>query len=163
MRLAEVHRSNQNWALFRAALERALQIDQANAHIQNELAWFLSTCPDVNHRDGAHACELASMAVDTEPTNAAYRNTLGVSQYRAGQWQEAIETLHKAEELEPGTYFGQNAFFIAMAHQQLGHQEPAREWIDKANAWLAQQQNGPDDDLRRFRLEAESLIDGDQQ
>ncbi len=164
MRLADVHKEGQNWVMVRTTLEHGLVIDSGNAHIQNDLAWFLSTCPDLAQRDFARARELASQAVNGQPQIAAYRNTLGVAQYRAGQWQEAIDTLNKAEELRPGVSFGHNALFIAMSHWQLGEQEAARDWMDQAIAWLAAQAASPDDEeLRRFRLEAESLIDGDQQ
>ena len=29
-------------------------------------------------------------------------------------------------------------YFLAMAHQALGHQEDARTWLDKANQWTEQ-------------------------
>lgn len=47
--------------------------------------------------------------------------------------------------------------FLAMAHWQRGDRAAARSWYDKAIAWL--DQNRPDDDeLTRFRAEADVLI-----
>ena len=48
-------------------------------------------------------------------------------------------------------------YFLAMAHKQLGNQEEARQWYQKAVAWT--QTNKPDDvELRRFQAEAAALL-----
>ena len=50
-------------------------------------------------------------------------------------------------------------FFLAMAHWQLGEKEQARQWNDKAVAWM--DKNTPkDEELLRFRAEAEALLSG---
>jgi hypothetical protein len=50
-----------------------------------------------------------------------------------------------------------NAFFLAMAHWQLGHKTEARQWYDRAVQWM--EKNKPkDDELRRFRAEAAKLF-----
>jgi hypothetical protein len=44
-----------------------------------------------------------------------------------------------------------------MAHWQLGEKDQARRWYDKAVQWM--DQNKPkDEELRRFRAEAEELL-----
>ena len=44
-----------------------------------------------------------------------------------------------------------------MAHWQLGDKKQARQWYDKAVSWM--DKNKPqDDELRRFRAEAEALL-----
>jgi hypothetical protein len=51
---------------------------------------------------------------------------------------------------------GNDWFFLAMAHWQLGHQEEARKWFDQAAEWM---KNRPADaTLNRFRAEATQLI-----
>ena len=52
---------------------------------------------------------------------------------------------------------GPNGFFLAMAHWQLGDKSKAREWFDKAAAWM---EKGKQDDanLKRFRAEAAELL-----
>ncbi|MEX0641790.1 MAG: protein kinase [Pirellulales bacterium] len=48
-------------------------------------------------------------------------------------------------------------FFLALAHSQLGQQEEARKWYDKAVAWM--EKHAPkDQQLVRFRAEAEKLL-----
>jgi serine/threonine protein kinase/WD40 repeat protein/Tfp pilus assembly protein PilF len=157
LRLAHGLIQAQVWEQARAAMERALAANRDDARVQNNLAWLLAVCPDLQLRDSARSLVLASKAVELQPNNATYRNTLGVAHYRAGEWRAAIDTLTKAEELRPGTYFGHNAFFLAMAHWQQGDRETARNWFDRAVEWL--EKNPVDEELRRFRIEAESFSD----
>jgi hypothetical protein len=50
-----------------------------------------------------------------------------------------------------------DGFFLTMAHWQLGHKTEARKWYDQAVHWM--EKNKPkDDELRRFRAEAEELL-----
>jgi serine/threonine protein kinase/WD40 repeat protein len=130
----------------------------------NNLAWELATSPDEKQRDPTRAVELAKKAVERAPLDAIYWNTLGVAHYRAGDYRGAIEALAKSEELEPETHFAFNAFFLAMAHWQLEQTDEARQWLDRASAWMtrkeAELQNDASwqEELRRFRSEAENLI-----
>ena len=121
----------------------------------NNLAWLLATCPDVQSRDPAWAVELAEKAVELAPKKGHIWNTLGVAQYRAGDWDAAIDALQKSLELQGDNSF--DFFFLAMAHWQLGHKDEARKWYDRAVEWM--EENKPDEEeLRRFRAEAEELI-----
>ena len=90
------------------------------------------------------------------PMSGPYLNTLGVAQYRAGEYQAAIETLTKSMDVRSGGD-AFDWFFLAMAHGQLGNPEAARQWYDKAVAWT--QTNTPDNvELRRFQAEAAALL-----
>ncbi len=122
----------------------------------NGMAWLLTTCPDRSVWNPGRAIEYATKAVAMAPKEGAYWNTLGVAQYRAGQCKEAVTTLSKSMELRSGGD-AIDWFFLAMAHKQLGNQEEARQWYDKAVAWT--QTNKPDDaELRRFQAEAATLL-----
>jgi tetratricopeptide (TPR) repeat protein len=100
---------------------------------------------------------LARKAVEQEPEHCGFRNTLGVASYRAGDWKAAIQALQKAEELAPGKILAWNAFFLAMAHWQLGEKEPACKQYEQAVSWM--EKNRPkDEELVRFRAEAEALL-----
>jgi serine/threonine protein kinase/WD40 repeat protein len=160
------------WALTRvgayaeaiAQLGKLLKRTPDHRLALNNLAWQLATSADEKHRDPARAVELAKKAIERAPLEAIYWNTLGVAQYRAGDYQAAIVALAKAEELQPDTAFAFNAFFLAMAHWQLEETDEARQWFDRASAWMtrkeAELQNNAtwQDELRRFRSEAESLM-----
>jgi uncharacterized protein HemY len=59
----------------------------------------LATSPDSKFRDPKRAVELAKKAVKLAPKEGNYWNTLGVAQYRASDWKEAIAALEKSIEL----------------------------------------------------------------
>jgi tetratricopeptide (TPR) repeat protein len=122
----------------------------------NNYAWFLVACPDPRLRDPPTALQLAHKAVRLRPSNANFRNTLGVAQYRAGNSAAAIEALEKATELRSSPH-GADFFFLAMAHWRLAHKDQARTCYDKAVEWT--EKNLPkDEELRRFRAEAAELM-----
>jgi tetratricopeptide (TPR) repeat protein len=142
----------------KAEVAKALELvekkqDAENAGPHNSLAWLLATCPDAKVRDAAKAVTLAKKAVELEPHSKYAWNTLGVAYYRAGDWKPAVKTLEKSM----GMRNGEDRFFLAMAHWQLGDEEQARKWYDQAVAWMDKHQ--PDDEeLRRFRAEAAALL-----
>jgi tetratricopeptide (TPR) repeat protein len=122
----------------------------------DDLAWTLATCSIPQLRDPSRAVELARRAVETAP-RADRWNTLGITLYRSGDWKAAIVALEKAEALEGDNDLASNSFFLAMAHWQLGQKDQARDWHDKAVAWMVK--NRPkDEELLRFRAEAAALM-----
>jgi eukaryotic-like serine/threonine-protein kinase len=105
---------------------------------------------------------LAQRAVDRAPQNGGYWETLGMAHYRAGDWAAAIAALEKANSLRGGGN-GYEWFFLAMAHQQQGNKDQARQWYDRAAAWLADDKETANDpyhgeQLRRFHSEAADLL-----
>jgi hypothetical protein len=48
-------------------------------------------------------------------------------------------------------------FFLAMAHWRLGDRNQARMWLNRAVEWM-DRDRPHDDELRRFRAEAETLL-----
>ena len=105
--------------------------------------------------------ELAKKATELSKEVASYWNTLGVAQYRAGQWKEAILSLEQAIHFDnlntnsPNNSF--NTFFLAMAHWQLDEKDEARKWYDQAIEWM--EKNEPNnEELRSIRAEAAELL-----
>jgi serine/threonine protein kinase/Tfp pilus assembly protein PilF len=140
-----------------AAYRKAVALRPDRALFNNDLAWMLVTAPDPRLHDPAEAVRLATRASEQYPKAPNVWNTLGVARYRAGEYRAAIAALGKAEELGRGQEFGFNALFLAMAHWRLGERDEARRWYDRAVAWIAKEKPG-DDELRRFRAEAEGLL-----
>ena len=137
--------------VYSAALKRW----PSPAHL-NKLAWLLATCPDEKVRNPKRVVELARKAVDQQSKEGAFRNTLGVALYRAGDSAGAVDELTRSGELRKGgdTFAW---FFLAMAHHQLGRNDEARKWYGRAAAWV--QTNAPgDDELARFRTEASAVL-----
>jgi len=146
------------WDMAIEAYAMAIELDPKNAVGHNNLAWLLATCPDAKFRDSAQAIELTKKAMELAPNEGFYSNTLGVAQYRAGDWQAAVAALEKSNELLGGKELSFNAFFLAMAHWQLGNKDEARNWYDLAVEWT--EKNKPqDEELKRFRAEAAELLD----
>ncbi len=90
------------------------------------------------------------------PEAANQWNNLGVAQYRAGDWQAAVDAFQKADELIGGAGDRVHRFFLAMAHWQLGNQVQAREAYAQAITWLNEKNRN--EEQYRFRDEAEQLM-----
>ncbi|HZU35957.1 MAG TPA: protein kinase, partial [Gemmataceae bacterium] len=123
----------------------------------NNEAWRLATDPDPRARDIPGAVERAKKAVQWEPGNSTYWNTLGVALYRGGQYRAAIAALKKSEELAPGHDFSCNACFLAMAHWRLGEKNQAKKWYGQTVQWM-EKNKSKDEELIRFRREAAALL-----
>jgi tetratricopeptide (TPR) repeat protein len=139
-----------------AAIRAASEQDSSDALANNNFAWFLATCETQPLRDPALAVRLAKKAVGLAPKDGNIWNTLGVAQYRAGDWQATIDGLQKAMDLRNG---GDSSdwFFLAMAYWQLDRKDEARTWFDKAVEWM--DENAPtNEELLRFRAEAGKLL-----
>jgi tetratricopeptide (TPR) repeat protein len=135
---------------------KALELESEDAGINNALAWFLATSTEPRLRDAALAVRLAKKAVTARPQAGDYRNTLGVAHYRNGDDKAAVAELETATRLRAG---GDSFdwFFLAMAHRRLGDRDEARTWFDRAVRWM-DRYKPRDDELRRFRAEAEALL-----
>jgi tetratricopeptide (TPR) repeat protein len=132
--------------------------------LSNDLAWLLATCPYPQVRDPVQAVELAKKAVAASaslPSQEPWK-TLGVAQYRAGNFSDAVTALEKSKQL--GNDSPDGWFFLAMAHWQLGDKEQARDCYDKGVARMLNTKSsverdcGGKDELRRFRAEAGALL-----
>ena len=134
-----------------AFFKESLRLEPDFTDSLNGLAWLLATASDPSYRDAPRAVELARRALALEPKNGSFWNTLGVALYRNGDWAAAIEALENSEALlAPDTYPAHNGFFLAMAHWQRGEKDQARQWYDRAVAWMDRNQQ-QDDELKRFR------------
>jgi Flp pilus assembly protein TadD len=105
------------------------------SHCKN-FASTLATAPG-STRDPQRALSLARRVVELAPTQAVHLNTLGVAQYRPGQYAEAVATLQKS--LAAGTDES-DAFdlsFLAVARSRFGRVAEARADFDRAliNKW----------------------------
>jgi eukaryotic-like serine/threonine-protein kinase len=148
---------SRQWDKAIAAYAKAIELDPKNAKAPNNLAWLLSTCPDAKFRDADRALELAKKAVELTPLNGPHWNTLGVAHYRARDWKAATVALEKSNDLLGGKQLSFNAFFLAMAHKQLGSKDEPRQWYEQAVQWM--EKNKPqDEELRRIRAEAADLL-----
>jgi hypothetical protein len=139
------------------------QIRGMLAQYLNNIAWGLVTAPG-STRDPQRALSLARRAVELAPTTAIYLNTLGVAQYRAGQYAESVATLEKSLAAGKGESDAFDLFFLAMARFKLGQIDRARADFGRAVKWRRDHPNltqpGWDEELDAFQAEARALLDG---
>jgi tetratricopeptide (TPR) repeat protein len=82
--------------------DRALAENPEDAQVWNNYAWLLATAKDPAVRDSKKAIEYASRAVQAAQGNkAAYLDTLAEAYYADRQFDLAIETEKKAQQLDP--------------------------------------------------------------
>jgi tetratricopeptide (TPR) repeat protein/serine/threonine protein kinase len=140
-----------------ACFEKAIELDPKWAYAHEILAWVLTICPDVKLRNPRRGLEVARKAVELATQSGLAWQMVGWASYRTGDWKASIEALEKSCALQSDS--GGDAFqwfFLAMAHWQLGEKDRARQWYDRAVAWM--DRHAPNDgNLRSFRAEAAEL------
>jgi Tfp pilus assembly protein PilF len=138
-----------------ADYEKAIQLDSDDHKSMNNLAWGLAVCPELELRDHARSVAMAEKA--WRVSGGWHDNTLGVAQYRAGQFNATIETLNRrlAGGSDQSSY---NTLFLAMAHWQLGEYAKARDYFAQAVEYTAQH-DPKNAELIRFQAEAAALLD----
>jgi serine/threonine protein kinase len=132
--------------------------------MQNGVAWDMVITSDFppDPRSASVPVRLARAAVQAEPRNGYFRNTLGVALYRAADWTGAIAELEESVRVDRGDQgYSVNGFFLAMAHWRLGDPSKALAYYDLSVRWMeAFAPSNPR--LIQFRAEAEALLDTSQ-
>jgi serine/threonine protein kinase/WD40 repeat protein/tetratricopeptide (TPR) repeat protein len=140
--------------------QKALKLRANDPVGLNNQAWRLVTAPK-GQRDPVRALALIQKAIEREPDNDLFLNTLGVVQYRNGQRAAAVLTLEKSLAAGKGRSDGFDLFFLAMCHAKLGDAARAKECFDRAVKWVEMQKNLPAEhveELKAFRAEAEAEL-----
>ena len=121
--LAEAHvalgrmaEDDRNWETEERAYRRALELNPDGLLSCTCYSWLLS----VLGRQ-AEAIELVQHSVRVDPLSADARANLGMRLYEARRYQEALEPLRLAHEIEPGHLLA--TFFLGVVYQELGRHE----------------------------------------
>jgi eukaryotic-like serine/threonine-protein kinase len=136
-----------------AVARKAIELRPDDAESFNFLAGMLVSLLPPEHRRPQEAVELAKKAVELSPHDGSPLSTLGVAQYRAGHWQEAVDALRGYMSRRGG---GEPIDWLvfAMAQWQLGDRARAHEWYDKAVESTEKSRA----ELDRLRSEAAELL-----
>jgi predicted NACHT family NTPase len=152
--------------LGEAAREFALQAAQTHSEDPgplNEAAWKVVQSRDAGKDAYDQALSLAEAAVRLAPHRSGnILNTLGIAQYRAGRYAEALATLTKSEKLNV-TLEGSlpaDLAFLAMTQQQLRKKGEAKATLGRLRELMKQPRRTVDTDAVGFLREAEELIEG---
>jgi tetratricopeptide (TPR) repeat protein len=93
----------------------------------------------------ARVVRLVELAVKSQPRCAWFLHTQGAVQYRAGNFDQAVERCRESLRVQPewpGAML--NWLVLAMAHERLGHPAEARQWWVKVGEWKEQAPRGND-------------------
>jgi serine/threonine protein kinase/tetratricopeptide (TPR) repeat protein len=133
-------------------LDGALE-HQGDANALNNASWEIAVRPDARAEDYQRALRLAQAACRIKPEDGNYLNTLGVAQYRVGQFAEALATLNRSVTLNvvDGAPEPVDVAFLAMTHHALGN-------ADSAKAFLAQMRELANQPRWHTNAEAQSLL-----
>ncbi len=123
-------------------LEQVLDEYPENPGALNDLGYLWAD--ENQHLDRAY--RMVQQAVESDPENGAYRDSLGWVLYRRGQFDEAVSELEKAVELEPDPVVLDH---LGDAYWKANQQEKARATWDRAAAEL--EANGEYDDAAEIR------------
>ena len=100
---------------------------------------------------------MAELATQKYPVSL-HRNTLGVLRYRLGDFEGCLDDLALSMELKSGGN-ARDLFFTAMAHKQLGSEESARSFFERAIRWtLGNMNRDNQEELIALRREAVELL-----
>ena len=126
----------------------------------NNQSWEIAKQAKLPAEKYQAAVEMALEANSLIPGRGWVLNTLGIAQYRAQKYQEALATLTHAEKLNAPLYGGESTHdlvFLAMTHFQLNSKTKAAALLKKVKS-LAAKAKQKDAELDAFIKEAETLI-----
>jgi tetratricopeptide (TPR) repeat protein len=96
----------------------------------NALAWYLVSARDPRQWRPIEALDLARRASHASGDSGWALNTLGLAEYRVGHWDEAIDSLNRAVQID-GNADPTNFFFLAMAHWSRGDKAEAQSFLER--------------------------------
>jgi tetratricopeptide (TPR) repeat protein len=123
----------------------------------NGVAWMLAAFPDPPEADSRRGLRLAETACQLDPDNWFHFNTLGVAQYRAGQYEKALATLKRSNELS-GNRQPANLAFLAMTQHRLNRGEAARATLQRLRAVMKDPDIADAGENQDFLHEAEAVL-----
>jgi tetratricopeptide (TPR) repeat protein len=127
----------------------------------NDASWAVVSKADASISARERALRQAREACRIGPNNGSYLNTLGVALYRSGQYQVALETLARSEQLHAATIQGAHPAdlaFLAMTQHHLGKKEAARQTLARLRQAAKDSRWANDPESQAFFQEAEKLL-----
>jgi serine/threonine protein kinase/tetratricopeptide (TPR) repeat protein len=105
--------------------------------------------------DPARATQWANQAVAGND-HTWFWHVLGLAQYRAGQFDQALESFTKAN-VDAWRFHELNWFGLALVHHRLGHADEARQCLAKGNQWL--EREGPPGPEQQAKLQPQDWLE----
>jgi superkiller protein 3 len=122
----------------------------ANAKTPSASLWVVHTCilgPEAVP-DYRQVLRLGEQFKAKYRTNWYWLTRVGGAYYRAGRFEEAIQTSEAACQVHGSAGNAYDWLFLALAHHRLGRAAEARRWLDKAGPWIERASRGKIADSR---------------
>ena len=120
----------------------------------NESSWNIVRSPKASPERYQQALGWARQACEMNRRNANLLNTLGVAQYRIGDYQAAKKTLQQAMALRPDSDSNKDSawdrVFLAMTWQQLGKSQQAQRALEQVRDLISLPQLERNRELQAF-------------
>ncbi len=158
---ARFHRQAGRHADALRDLRKAHELEPARASYCAALARLYATAPG-SLRKATAAVGLAARAIELQPGQWTYYNTLGIACYRAGRINDAVAALERSLNHSAGQTDGFDLYFLALCHRRLGDSARGRDCFRRAAAWHDAHKNlEPEEaqELAAFRAEAAASIE----
>jgi tetratricopeptide (TPR) repeat protein len=142
----------------------ALQFAQTRGEdwlLLNNTAWAVVEAAGGAPETYRLALHRAERACELDPENGFFLNTLGVAQYRVGEYQKALDTLTRSDKINSAKREGSlpaDHAFLALAHYQLGHTREAQAHFERLRELMKNPKWAKDEDSQAFLREVESAI-----
>jgi tetratricopeptide (TPR) repeat protein len=107
------------------------------------------------------ALRYSEEACQLEPENGDLLNTLGVANYRVGNYEKALDVLSRSDKINALRDKGSlptDLAFLAMAHQQLGHAKEAEVKLQLLRERMKDPRWAQDTQAQGSLREAEELL-----
>jgi WD40 repeat protein len=124
----------------------------------NVKAWEVVKTPKGAREAYAQALRQAEEAVRLAPGDGQILNTMGVAQYRMGQYAKAVETLTQSDKLNHSS--PADLAFLAMAQQHLGKWDEAQATLGRLREVMKQPAWAKNAESQGFLREAEAVLQG---
>ncbi|HTU93820.1 MAG TPA: protein kinase [Gemmataceae bacterium] len=128
----------------------------------NSAAWKVVQARGAAKAEYVRALREAEAAAHLAPRDGNFLNTLGVAQYRAGRYADALATLTKSAKLNAAkaNTLPTDLAFLAMAQHKLGKKDEAKTTLDRLRQVMKQPNWEQSGEAVGFLREAEELIEG---
>jgi|GEM_PF-462214 len=147
-------------AEFRQAALKLAEGIVEDAGKLNSASWNVVRSPGASAEEYARALRYAEAACRLKPNDGLMLNTLGIAQYRSGQFQKSIETLKKSQSANAQRFGGSHPADLAglaMAQHRLGLSE-AKITFEQLRERAQDARWSKDAEVQSFLRETEALL-----
>jgi WD40 repeat protein len=128
----------------------------------NGVSWMIVARPDHSQERYLWALRRAERACQLAPDDGNFLNTLGIAQFRVGDYAKAVDTLTRSENLnskEYGQSIPADLAFLAMAQDELGRHHEAQEILQRLRTTITLPDFANDAESQGFLREAAERIE----